>query len=68
MPRAAKQAYESWKEADRRARAAEDALEQAWADHEAGGPPPPQSLMEQVSQLRAEANVKLREAMRALRL
>lgn len=67
MPQRAKLAYEAWKEADRRARAAEDLLHQAWDAHDAGGPPPQAVLIEEVSRLRAEANEKLREVTRRLR-
>lgn len=67
MPQRAKLAYEAWKEADQRARAAEDLLHQAWDAHDAGGAPPEAALIEQVSRLRAEANEKLREVTRRLR-
>jgi hypothetical protein len=67
MPNGATQAYQAWSEADRRARAAEDLLEEAWKMHDLGGLPPTLTLLKQVSKLRADANEKLREAMRALR-
>jgi ferric-dicitrate binding protein FerR (iron transport regulator) len=59
-------AFAAWREADAAARAAENRLQEAWAAFEVrAAEPPPAQLLTQVSQLRAVANAKLAEAMKA---
>ncbi|MBC5767013.1 hypothetical protein [Ramlibacter albus] len=54
---------EAWKNADALARAAESRLKDAWEAHANGGPPPTESLMNEVKALREAANEKLSAAM-----
>lgn len=59
-----RQAIEEWKKAEEAARAAETRLKEAWdAYDQRQGKAPGAELMEEVSQLRAVANDKLRVAM-----
>lgn len=60
-------AYDAWKQADQRARAAEDRLAQAWDLFDRRlADPPPEALLAEVSRLRQEAHELLRTALRAL--
>lgn len=60
-------AYDAWKQADRRAREAEERLALAWGRFDSGsGEPPPESLLAEVSRLRHEAHELLRAALRSL--
>lgn len=60
----AKRAYDHWKQADAAARAAEVRLAQAWEGYFAHtGRAPDESLIREVSQLRAIANDRLTSAM-----
>jgi nucleotide-binding universal stress UspA family protein len=60
----ARQAYEEWKQADARARAAESRLTRTWDEYFGQrGKPPSAELIQEVSQLRAIANDRLTAAM-----
>lgn len=66
MTNRARQAHADWLKADNDAREAESALKKAWFAFETGGPVPPDSLVADVSRLRAVANDRLTMAMLAL--
>jgi hypothetical protein len=67
VPDKARQTYQEWKQADARARETEARLGRTWDDYFAGrGPAPEQSLIQEVSQLRAIANDRLTAAMVAM--
>jgi DNA-directed RNA polymerase specialized sigma24 family protein len=68
VPKDAKSALESWKEADASARHAENLLKVAWAEYEARQIASiPQILVKTVAQLRKEANEKLSEALELMK-
>jgi len=57
------QAFEAWRNADQAARAAEQALQRAWDNYAlCGGDPPGRELIQEVTQLRSAAHVKLTAA------
>ena len=57
------EAFEAWRSADQAARTAERSLQRAWDDYACGrGAPPARELIQEVTQLRSVAHVRLTAA------